>query len=81
MQVDAHLSYDAKACYDKGMRLIDMYSKRGIEPHRVYIKLATTWEGVQACKKLRKEGVDCNMTLLFSFAQVCWQWGSYATLT
>lgn len=70
LQVDAHLSYDAKACYDKAMRIIDMYAARGIEPNRVYIKLATTWAGVQACKKLRKEGVDCNMTLLFSFAQV-----------
>jgi transaldolase len=51
------------------MRIIDMYAARGIEPQRVYIKLAPTGEGIQACKKLKKEGVDCNMTLLFSFAQ------------
>lgn len=68
-EVDANLSYDAKACYDKAMHLIDMYAARGVEPSRVYIKLASTWAGIEACKRLQKEGVDCNMTLLFSFAQ------------
>jgi transaldolase len=68
-EVDAHLSYDSKATYDKAMRLMDLYSCRGIGPDRVYIKLASTWEGVEACRKLQKQGVDCNMTLLFSFGQ------------
>lgn len=68
--MDANLSYDAKACYDKAMHLIDMYAQRGIDPSRVYIKLASTWAGIEACRKLQREGVDCNMTLLFSFAQV-----------
>eukprot|EP00775_Hariotina_reticulata_P006112 gene6112-6350_t len=68
-EVDAHLSYDTDACYAKAMRLMDMYAARGIGPDRVYIKLASTWEGIQACKKLQKQGVDCNMTLLFSFGQ------------
>lgn len=54
----------------QAMRLMDLYSCRGIGPDRVYIKLASTWEGVEACRKLQKQGVDCNMTLLFSFGQV-----------
>jgi transaldolase len=53
------------------MRLIDLYGSRGINPDRLYIKLASTWEGVEACRRLQKQGVDCNMTLLFSFGQVC----------
>lgn len=68
-EVDAHLSYDAKACYDKAMHLMDMYAARGIQPGRVYIKLASTWAGIEACRKLQRQGVDCNMTLLFSFGQ------------
>jgi transaldolase len=54
----------------QAMRLMDLYSSRGIGPDRVYIKLASTWEGVEACRKLQRQGVDCNMTLLFSFGQV-----------
>jgi transaldolase len=53
------------------MRLVDLYGSRGIGPERLYIKLASTWEGVEACRKLQRQGVDCNMTLLFSFGQVC----------
>jgi transaldolase len=49
---------------------MDLYSSRGIGPERIYIKLASTWEGVEACRKLQRQGVDCNMTLLFSFGQV-----------
>jgi transaldolase len=52
------------------MRLVDLYGSRGIGPERLYIKLASTWEGVEACRKLQRQGVDCNMTLLFSFGQV-----------
>ncbi len=56
---------------DKALRLMEMYAARGIELHRIYIKLASTWEGVEACRRLEKQGINCNMTLLFSFAQVC----------
>ena len=52
------------------MRLVDLYAQKGIEPHRLYIKAASTWEGIRACEQLQKQGIDCNMTLLFSFAQV-----------
>lgn len=52
------------------MRLVDLYGSKGIGPERLYIKLASTWEGVEACRRLQQQGVDCNMTLLFSFGQV-----------
>eukprot|EP00887_Chlorella_sp_A99_P002925 scaffold24.g2925.t1 len=66
-EVDAHLSYDTKATVDKALRLVDLYAKRGVEPSRLYA--ASTWEGIRACEQLQKQGIDCNMTLLFSFAQ------------
>jgi hypothetical protein len=47
---------------------------KGVEPGRVYIKIASTWEGVEACRRLQKQGIDCNMTLLFSFGQVGVVW-------
>mmetsp|Transcript_26344 Transcript_26344/g.67049 ORF Transcript_26344/g.67049 Transcript_26344/m.67049 type:complete len:367 (-) Transcript_26344:545-1645(-) len=68
-EVDAHLSYDTRATYDKALRLMELYSKKGVDPKRIYIKIASTWEGIEACRKLQKQGIDCNMTLLFSFAQ------------
>lgn len=68
-EVDAHLSFNTKATYDKALHLIDLYSKKGIDPKRVYIKIASTWEGIEACRRLQRQGIDCNMTLLFSFAQ------------
>lgn len=68
-EVDAHLSYDTKATVDKALRLVDLYAKRGVEPSRLYVKAASTWEGIRACEQLQKQGIDCNMTLLFSFAQ------------
>lgn len=68
-EVDAHLSYDTRATYDKALRLMELYSKKGVDPNRVYIKIASTWEGVEACRKLQRQGIDCNMTLLFSFGQ------------
>jgi transaldolase len=55
---------------DKALRLVELYAHRGVDPSRLYIKIAATWEGIQACGRLQKQGVDCNMTLLFSFAQV-----------
>lgn len=69
-EVDAHLSYSTTATYDKALTLLDLYAKRGIDPSRVYIKIASTWEGIQACAALQKQGISCNMTLLFNMAQV-----------
>lgn len=70
-EVDAHLSYDTEATVCKALRIVDLYAKKGIDKSRLYIKIASTWEGIRACEKLQKHGIDCNMTLLFSFAQVC----------
>ncbi|KAL6751520.1 transaldolase [Haematococcus lacustris] len=68
-EVDAHLSYDSTATYDKALHLVDLYAKRGVGLERLYIKIASTWEGIEACRRLQAQGIDCNMTLLFSFAQ------------
>jgi transaldolase len=68
-EVDARLSFDTKASIDKGHELIRMYQKAGIGRERVLIKLASTWEGIRAAEVLQKDGIKCNMTLLFSLAQ------------
>ena len=68
-EVDARLSFDEAASIEKAKRLIGMYEELGIERKRVLIKLASTWEGIRAAEKLQKEGIDCNLTLLFSFEQ------------
>ena len=68
-EVDARLSYNTLATVDKALHLVDLYAKEGIDTSRIYIKIASTWEGIRACERLQKEGIDCNMTLLFSFAQ------------
>lgn len=68
-EVDARLSFDAKRSIEKGHELIKLYEAAGIERERVLIKLASTWEGVRAAEVLQKEGVNCNMTLLFSPVQ------------
>lgn len=68
-EVDARLSFDVDAQIETARRLIDMYEEVGVSRDRVLIKLATTWEGVQACRTLQAEGIKCNMTLLFSIAQ------------
>lgn len=68
-EVDAHLSYNTEATYAKAMRIVDLYDKKGIDTSRLYIKIASTWEGIQACRRLQNQGIDTNMTLLFSFAQ------------
>eukprot|EP01026_Neomeris_dumetosa_P054252 TRINITY_DN4875_c0_g1_i7.p1 TRINITY_DN4875_c0_g1~~TRINITY_DN4875_c0_g1_i7.p1 ORF type:complete len:407 (-),score=51.28 TRINITY_DN4875_c0_g1_i7:735-1850(-) len=70
-EVDAHLSYDTEATIAKAKRIIGLYADKGIDTSRVYIKIASTWEGIQACAQLQQEGIDCNLTLLFSFAQAC----------
>ncbi len=68
-EVDARLSFDINASIEKARRLVDMYEQEGIERQRILIKLASTWEGIRAAAQLEKEGINCNLTLLFSFAQ------------
>ena len=68
-EVDARLSYDTDASLAKARQLIKMYNDAGINNDRILIKLAATWNGIQAAKVLEKEGINCNLTLLFSFAQ------------
>lgn len=72
-QVDPHLAYDTDATVARALRVIKMYKRKGISPHQVYIKIAATWEGLQACRILQDQGIDCNLTLLLSFAQVSLQ--------
>lgn len=68
-EVDARLSFDTKASIAKAHQLIDLYAKGGVDKSRVLIKLASTWEGIRAAEVLEKEGINCNLTLLFGFAQ------------
>ncbi|PNW88509.1 hypothetical protein CHLRE_01g032650v5 [Chlamydomonas reinhardtii] len=68
-EVDANLSYSTQASVDKALRIMELYAAKGYNPSRIYIKLASTWEGIEACRRLEKQGINCNMTLLFSFAQ------------
>jgi transaldolase len=68
-EVDANLSFDTQASVEKAHAIIAAYAERGVDRKRVLIKLASTWEGIQAARLLQKEGIDCNMTLLFCLAQ------------
>jgi transaldolase len=68
-EVDARLSFDTQANVDKARHLIGMYEKAGIPRERILIKIASTWEGIKAAEILQKEGINCNLTLLFSLAQ------------
>lgn len=68
-EVDARLSFDTEGTIERARKLIQLYSQRGIERGRILIKIASTWEGIQAAKELEKEGIHCNMTLLFSLVQ------------
>lgn len=68
-EVDARLSFDSAKSVEKAQRFISLYEKAGVKRGRVLIKLAGTWEGIKAAEKLEREGIHCNMTLLFSFAQ------------
>jgi len=68
-EVDARLSFDQDATISKARKLIDLYAQNGIAKERVLIKIASTWEGIQAARQLEKEGINCNLTLLFGFAQ------------
>lgn len=68
-EVDARLSFDTNATVERAQRLIDLYDKAGIDPKRVLIKIAATWEGIAAAQVLEKKGIHCNLTLLFSLTQ------------
>ncbi len=68
-EVNANLSFDVEGSIKKAHRLIELYEKAGISRERVLIKLASTWEGTRAAQVLEKEGIHCNMTLLFSLGQ------------
>ncbi len=68
-ETDARLSFDVEGSIKKARRLIELYKAQGIERERVLIKIASTWEGINAAEQLQKEGIRCNMTLLFSLVQ------------
>ena len=68
-EVDARLSFDTAASIARAHRLIELYERAGIGRERVLIKVAATWEGIQAAKALEHEGIHCNLTLLFAFCQ------------
>jgi len=78
-EVDARLSFDTAASISKAHKLIAMYHEAGISNDRILIKLASTWEGIKAAEQLEQEGINCNLTLLFSFAQAraCAEAGAY----
>ncbi len=68
-EVDARLSFDTAGTIAKAHEIISLYEKAGINRDRILIKIASTWEGIKAAEQLQKEGINCNLTLLFSFAQ------------
>ncbi len=68
-EVDANLSFDTQATIAKARAIIDAYRELGVERDRILIKIASTWEGIQAARVLQREGIDCNLTLLFSLVQ------------
>ena len=68
-EVDARLSFDENKSMEKARKLISLYESSGVKRERILIKLASTWEGIRAAARLEREGIHCNMTLLFSFAQ------------
>lgn len=68
-EVDADLSFDTQASVAKGRGIIKAYEERGVSRDRILIKIASTWEGIRAAEILQREGIDCNLTLLFSLVQ------------
>jgi len=68
-EVDARLSFDTQATVEKARKIISLYKEYGISKDRVLIKIASTWEGIKAAEILEKEGIKCNLTLLFNFCQ------------
>ncbi|MGR3806475.1 transaldolase [Pasteurella testudinis] len=78
-EVDARMSYDTQATIEKARKLIKLYNQAGISNDRILIKIASTWQGIRAAEVLEKEGINCNLTLLFSQAQAraCAEAGVY----
>lgn len=78
-EVDARLSYDTQATIEKAKKLIALYNEAGISNDRILIKIASTWQGIRAAEALEKQGINCNLTLLFSQAQAraCAEAGVY----
>ncbi|WP_372965627.1 transaldolase [Marinobacter sp.] len=78
-EVDARLSFDTAATLKRARRLVELYDQQGVDTSRVLIKIAATWEGILAAEQLEKEGIRCNLTLLFSFIQAvaCAQAGTH----
>lgn len=68
-EVDARLSFNTEATLTKVRKLINLYKQAGVTNDRIFIKIASTWEGIRAAEILEREGINCNLTLLFSFAQ------------
>ena len=68
-EVDSRLSFDTEATIEKAHSLIALYEADGIDRKRILIKIASTWEGIRAAERLEKEGIHCNLTLLFGFPQ------------
>ena len=68
-ETDARLSFDKEGTIAKARQLIAMYEAEGVSKDRVLIKIASTWEGIKAAEELKKDGINCNLTLLFAFAQ------------
>ncbi len=78
-EVDARLSFDTTATLARARRLVELYDQQSVDTNRVLIKIAATWEGIRAAEQLEKEGIHCNLTLLFSFIQAaaCAQAGAF----
>jgi len=78
-EVDSRLSFDTEATVARALKIIELYAQQGVSKDRVLIKIAATWEGIQAGKQLEEQGINCNLTLLFSFAQAaaCAEAGVY----
>jgi transaldolase len=68
-EVDAGLSFDTAGTLQKAHRLLELYSQAGVDTSRILVKIAATWEGIQAARTLEREGIKCNLTLLFGFNQ------------
>jgi len=68
-EVDARLSFDTEGTIAKAKQLLELYAKAGVGPERVLVKVAATWEGIRAARQLERDGIRCNMTLVFSLAQ------------
>lgn len=78
-EVDARLSFDRQATVQRALRLIQLYEDAGVNKNRILIKIASTWEGIKAAEDLKKKKINCNLTLLFGFAQAiaCAEAGVY----